>query len=29
MDRAGPDDSPLLLRDVGSEEIYALTWQAL
>jgi hypothetical protein len=24
----GPDDSPLLLRDVGSEEIYALTWQA-
>jgi Tol biopolymer transport system component len=25
----GPDDSPLLLRDVGSEEIYALTWEAL
>jgi len=24
----GPDDSPLLLRDVGSEEIYALTWEA-
>jgi Tol biopolymer transport system component len=24
----GRDDSPLLLRDVGSEEIYALAWQA-
>ena len=24
----GPDDSPLLVRDVGSEEIYSLTWQA-
>jgi len=24
----GRDDSPLLLRDVGSEEIYDLTWQA-
>lgn len=24
----GPDDSPLLLRDVGSEEIYALGWEA-
>jgi eukaryotic-like serine/threonine-protein kinase len=23
-----PDDSPLLLRDVGREEIYALDWQA-
>ena len=23
-----PDDSPLLLRDVGTEEIYALDWQA-
>ena len=23
-----PDDSPLLLRDIGSEEIYALDWQA-
>jgi len=23
----GRDDSPLVLRDVGSEEIYALTWQ--
>ncbi|HXW90966.1 MAG TPA: hypothetical protein VEK33_10515 [Terriglobales bacterium] len=23
-----PDDSPLLLRDVGTEEIYALEWQA-
>jgi WD40 repeat protein len=23
----GPDDSPLLLRDVGTEEIYALDWQ--
>jgi len=24
----GPDDSPMLVRDVGSEEIYALDWQA-
>ena len=24
----GPDDAPLLLRDVGSEEIYELIWQA-
>ena len=24
----GPDDSPLLLRDVGTEEIYALDWEA-
>ena len=24
----GPDDSPLLLRDIGREEIYALDWQA-
>jgi Tol biopolymer transport system component/DNA-binding winged helix-turn-helix (wHTH) protein len=23
-----PDDSPLLLRDIGSQEIYALDWQA-
>ncbi len=23
-----PDNSPLLLRDVGTEEIYALDWQA-
>ncbi len=23
-----PDDSPLLLRDTGTEEIYALDWQA-
>jgi serine/threonine protein kinase/Tol biopolymer transport system component len=23
----GPDDSPLLLRDVGTEEVYALDWQ--
>jgi serine/threonine protein kinase/Tol biopolymer transport system component len=23
-----PDDSPLLLRDVGTQEIYALDWQA-
>ncbi len=23
-----PDDSPLLLRDIGIEEIYALDWQA-
>jgi hypothetical protein len=23
-----PDDSPLLLRNVGSEEIYALDWEA-
>jgi Tol biopolymer transport system component len=23
-----PDDSPLLLRDVGTEEIYALDWEA-
>ncbi len=23
-----PDDSPLLLRDVGSQEIYALDWEA-
>jgi len=22
-----PDDSPLLLRDVGTQEIYALDWQ--
>jgi Tol biopolymer transport system component len=24
----GPDDSPLLLRDVGTQEIYALDWEA-
>jgi Tol biopolymer transport system component len=24
----GPDDSPLLLRDVGTEEVYALNWEA-
>jgi hypothetical protein len=24
----GPDDSPLLLRDTGTQEIYALDWQA-
>jgi hypothetical protein len=23
-----PDDSPLLLRDTGTQEIYALDWQA-
>jgi hypothetical protein len=23
-----PDDSPLLLRDIGTQEIYALDWQA-
>jgi len=23
-----PDDSPLLLRDIGTKEIYALNWQA-
>ena len=23
-----PDDSPLLLRDIGTKEIYALDWQA-
>jgi hypothetical protein len=23
-----PDDSPLLVRDVGTQEIYALDWQA-
>ena len=23
-----PDDSPLLLRDTGAQEIYALDWQA-
>jgi hypothetical protein len=23
-----PDDSPLLLRDTGTEEIYALDWEA-
>ena len=23
-----PDNSPLLLRDVGTQEIYALDWQA-
>jgi len=23
-----PDDSPLLVRDTGSQEIYALDWQA-
>jgi hypothetical protein len=23
-----PDDSPLLLRDTGSQEIYALDWEA-
>ena len=22
-----PDDSPLLLRDIGTQEIYALDWQ--
>jgi hypothetical protein len=22
-----PDDSPLLLRDTGTQEIYALDWQ--
>jgi hypothetical protein len=24
-----PDDSPLLLRDLGTQEIYALDWEAL
>jgi len=24
----GPDDSPLLLRDIGTQEIYALDWQS-
>jgi len=24
-----PDDSPLLLRDIGTKEIYALDWQAM
>jgi hypothetical protein len=23
-----PDDSPLMLRDIGTQEIYALDWQA-
>jgi hypothetical protein len=23
-----PDDSPLLLRDTGTQEIYALDWEA-
>ena len=23
-----PDDSPLVLRDIGTEEIYAFDWQA-
>jgi hypothetical protein len=23
-----PDDSPILLRDIGSQEIYALDWDA-
>ncbi len=23
-----PDDSPLVLRDIGSQEIYALDWEA-
>jgi hypothetical protein len=23
-----PDDSPLVLRDVGTQEIYALDWEA-
>jgi len=23
-----PDDSPLLLRDAGTQDIYALTWEA-
>ena len=23
-----PDDSPLLLRDTGTQEVYALDWQA-
>jgi len=23
-----PDDSPLLLRDTGTQDIYALDWQA-
>jgi hypothetical protein len=23
-----PDDSPVLLRDIGSQEIYALDWEA-
>jgi hypothetical protein len=23
-----PDDSPLLLRDTGTQEVYSLTWQA-
>ena len=22
-----PDDSPLLLRDIGTQEVYALDWQ--
>ena len=24
----GPDDTPLLVRDISSQEIYALDWQA-
>jgi hypothetical protein len=24
----GPDDSPLVLREVGTQEIYALEWEA-
>ncbi len=24
----GPDDSPLFLRDIGSQDIYALDWEA-
>jgi Tol biopolymer transport system component len=24
----GPDDSPLVMRDVGTQEIYALEWEA-
>jgi hypothetical protein len=23
-----PDDSPLVLRDIGTQEIYALDWEA-
>jgi hypothetical protein len=24
----GPDDSPLLIRDAGTQDIYALAWEA-
>jgi len=27
-EKLAPDDSPLVLRDIGTQEIYAFDWQA-